>query len=182
VITAQVIGWLVAVFALPLACVGLAQTRLSLERMRVASIAAATVLLGVSAIPLFVPELGAFHLAPPSIVPGTAALLRLDELSVVLPSLAAFLWLFTIVVTPRPVFGVDRIRGTAASTVFATYSSRWRGWPMRPSSGSARFCPRALRTTARNISTCYVSAESSPGWPRRATTMTHRRRRNSRRA
>jgi NADH-quinone oxidoreductase subunit M len=118
VITLPVIGWLAAVFALPLACVALAQTRLSLVKMRVVSIAAATLLLIVAAIPVFTPALPRFRISPPAFVPGAGDLLRIDELSLVLPALAAFLWLFTIVVTPRLVFGVDRIRGTAASTVF----------------------------------------------------------------
>jgi formate hydrogenlyase subunit 3/multisubunit Na+/H+ antiporter MnhD subunit len=52
------------------------------------------------------------------IVTGTGALVRLDELSLVLPALAAGLWLFTIVVTPPLVFGADRIRATASSTLF----------------------------------------------------------------
>jgi len=86
--------------------------------MRVASIVAASVLFVVVAIPFFTPALRNFHVTAPSFVPGAGALLRLDELSLVLPSLAAFLWLFTIVATPKLVFGADRIRGTAASTVF----------------------------------------------------------------
>lgn len=117
-ITVPVVAWLAAVFALPLTCVVLAQTRLSLARMRVVSVAAATLLVVVAAAPIFAPAVRTFGIAPPSLVPGTGDLLRLDELSLVLPALAAFLWLFTLVVTPKLVFGVDRIRGTAASTFF----------------------------------------------------------------
>lgn len=111
-------AWLAAVFGLPLTCVVLAQTRLSLARMRRVSIAAAALLLVVAAMPIFTRALRTFRIPPPNFVPGTGDLLRVDELSLVLPALAAFLWLFTIVVTPSLVFGVDRIRGTAASTVF----------------------------------------------------------------
>jgi NADH-quinone oxidoreductase subunit M len=117
--SASAIAWLAAVFALPLGCVVLAQTHLSLAKMRVASIAAATALLMVVTVPIFTPAaVRSFRIAAPSLVPGTGDLLRLDELSLVLPALAAFLWLFTIVVTPKLVFRVDRISGTAASTVF----------------------------------------------------------------
>jgi NADH-quinone oxidoreductase subunit M len=117
-IEGAVVAWLAAVLGLPLVCVALAQTRLAIAKLRVVSIAVSTLLLVVTAIPVFTSAVHTFRIVPPSIVPGTGALLRLDELSLVLPMLAAGLWLFTIVVTPSLVFGVDRIRGTATSTVF----------------------------------------------------------------
>lgn len=117
-IDAAVIAWLAAVFGLPLVCVALAQTRLTIAKLRLVSIAAAALLLVVTAVPIFTSAVHAFRITPPAFVPGAGPLLRLDELSLVLPALAAGLWLFTIVVTPTLVFGVDRIRGSATSTVF----------------------------------------------------------------
>ena len=113
-----VIAWLAAVFLLPLSCIALAETRLDIAKMRAISIAVASLLLAVTCVPLVTRAVPAFRIPPPSFVPGTGALFRLDELSLVLPALAAFLWLFTIIVTPMLVFGVDRIRGTATSTLF----------------------------------------------------------------
>ena len=69
-ITVPVVAWLAAVFALPLTCVVLAQTRLSLARMRVVSVAAATLLVVVAAAPIFAPAVRTFGIAPPSLVPG----------------------------------------------------------------------------------------------------------------
>jgi NADH-quinone oxidoreductase subunit M len=118
-ITAPAIAWLAAVFGIPLASVVLARTRLHIAKLRTASIFLASMLLVVSALPIFTSVLqGGFRVLPPSLMPGTGALLRLDELSLVLPALAAGIWLFTIVVSPTLVFGIDRIRGTAMSTLF----------------------------------------------------------------
>jgi NADH-quinone oxidoreductase subunit M len=111
-------AWAIAVFGLPLACALLAQTRLSVSRLRTASIVAASLLLLVTCLPLFWPALSTFRVPAPSWFPGATTLFRLDELSLVLPALAAGLWLFTIVVTPTLVFGADRLRATAQSTLF----------------------------------------------------------------
>jgi NADH-quinone oxidoreductase subunit M len=110
--------WLGAVFGLPLGCVILAKTRINAERLRIVAIAIAAVLTVVTLIPLFWPTLHAFHIDPPSVVPGRGALLRLDELSLVLPALAAGLWLFTLIATPTLVLGADGLRFTAQSTLF----------------------------------------------------------------
>jgi len=111
-------AWTFVVFGLPLACALLAQTRCDVTRLRTFSIASAALLLVVTSAPFFFPALRSWSVAGPSWVPGSAALLRVDELSVVLPALAAGLWLFTLVVTPTLVFGADRLRATAQSTLF----------------------------------------------------------------
>lgn len=113
-------AWAIVTFALPLLAALLAQTRIDIARLRVVSIFAASLLLLVTCVPFFWPPLQGLRIGAPSWLPGTGALVRLDELSLVLPALAAGLWLFTIVVTPPVVFGADRLRATANSTVFTT--------------------------------------------------------------
>ncbi|MFO0742473.1 MAG: proton-conducting transporter membrane subunit [Labilithrix sp.] len=117
-ITIPSIVWLACVFGLPLACVLLSKTGIGTVRLRFTSIAIATVLTAGTTLPFFWAALRGFHVDPPSFMPGTGALLRLDELSLVLPALAAGLWLFTIVVTPTVVLGADGLRFTAQSTLF----------------------------------------------------------------
>lgn len=112
-----VVIWLLAVFGLPLACVLLAMTRMTVGRLRVAAIVIASLLTVTTTLPLFWASLRGFHIRP-AFLPGTAAILRLDELSLVLPALAASLWLFTVVATPTLVLGADGLRLTAQSTLF----------------------------------------------------------------
>jgi NADH-quinone oxidoreductase subunit M len=109
--------WLAAVFGLPLLCVLLAKTHLEVRRLRIAAIVIASLLTIATTLPFFVASLRGFHIRP-ALVPGTAAILRLDELSLVLPALAAGLWLFTVVATPTLVLGADGLRFTAQSTLF----------------------------------------------------------------
>ncbi len=112
------IAWVVAVFGLPLLCAAIAQARMTSGRLRATSISLAFLLFSVTTLPFFVAPLRSLRIAPPPLMLGSGALVRLDELSLVLPALAAGLWLFTLVVSPRIVFGTDRIRGTALSTLF----------------------------------------------------------------
>lgn len=114
------IAWAILAFGIPLVCVLLAQTRIGIARLRLINTIAASLLLALTSLPLFWPALRSFRVAAPSWLPGTGALMRLDELSLVLPALAAGLWLFTVVVTPSLVFGTDRIRAAATSTIFTT--------------------------------------------------------------
>lgn len=116
----MIAAWVIVALGLPLMCVLLAQTRIETSRLRAIGIFVASLLLAVTCLPFFWPALRSWHLAAPSWLPGTGALVRLDELSLVLPALAAGMWLFTIVVTPPLVFGADRIRATANSTLFTT--------------------------------------------------------------
>jgi NADH-quinone oxidoreductase subunit M len=118
VISAVVMLWLAVVFGLPVGCVLLAQTPMGSGRLRVAAIVIASLLTVVTTIPLFWGPLRGFHVRAPAFVPGSGALLRLDELSLVLPLLAAGLWLFTLVATPNIVLGADGLRFTAQSTLF----------------------------------------------------------------
>jgi NADH-quinone oxidoreductase subunit M len=115
---AVVIVWLAVVFGLPLGCVLLAKTRLGVGRLRTASIVTASLLMLTTTLPFFAASLRSFHLHAPAFVPGSGAILRLDELSFVLPALAAGLWLFTVVATPTLVLGPDGLRFTAQSTLF----------------------------------------------------------------
>lgn len=110
--------WLAGVFGLPLACVLLSRTRMDSGRLRVVAIVIALLLTIITTLPFFWASLRGFHLHAPAFVPGSGAILRLDELSLVLPTLAAGMWLFTIVATPRIVLGADGLRFTAQSTVF----------------------------------------------------------------
>lgn len=116
-ISLVVMIWLLAVLGLPLACVVLAQTQMTVGRLRVAAIVIASLLTVTTALPFFWASLRGFHVRP-SFMPGTGAILRLDELSLVLPALAAGLWLFTVVATPTLVLGSDGLRLTAQSTLF----------------------------------------------------------------
>lgn len=117
-ISVPVIVWLAAVFGLPLGCVLLSKTRLATARLRAVAILIACLLTVATVLPFFVSSLRGFRVEPPFFVPGSGALLRLDELSLVLPFLAAGLWLFTLVVTPTIVLGADGLRFTAQSTLF----------------------------------------------------------------
>ncbi|MBS2019520.1 MAG: hypothetical protein JST00_42050 [Deltaproteobacteria bacterium] len=110
--------WLTTVFGLPLACIAIAKTRIGTGRLRLASIAFASLLTLATTAPFFWAPLRHFHVYAPAFFPGSGALLRLDELSLVLPALAAGLWLFTIVATPTLVLGADGLRFTAHSTLF----------------------------------------------------------------
>lgn len=114
----MITAWAVLTFALPLVSVLLAQTRLDIVRLRLVSIFVASLLLLVTCVPFFWPAVQRLRIEAPGWLPGAGALVRLDELSLVLPALAAGLWLFTIVVTPPLVFGAERIRATASSTLF----------------------------------------------------------------
>jgi NADH-quinone oxidoreductase subunit M len=111
-------AWVLLVFGLPLACGVLARTRMELARLRAVSIAGAGLLFVATAAPFVSPALRGWALRAPRWLPGTGALLRMDDLSLVLPALAAGLWLFTVVVSPTIVFGADRLRATAQSTFF----------------------------------------------------------------
>src|SRR4030095_2904942 len=91
--------WLATVFGLPLACVLLAKTRVEVGHLRIATIVIASLLTVATTLPFFWAPLRGFYIRP-TLMPGTGAILRLDELSLVLPALAAGLWLFTIVATP----------------------------------------------------------------------------------
>lgn len=110
--------WLGAIFGLPIACVLLSKTRMESARLRMAAIGIASLLTIAAVVPILWAPLRTFHVHAPAIVPGTGAILRLDELSLVLPLLAAGLWLFTIVATPTLVLGADGLRSTAQSTLF----------------------------------------------------------------
>jgi len=111
-------AWLVVVFALPLGCALLSQTRLPFARLQALHLGCAALLLAATSLPFFFASLRAWTVAPPRWFPGAGALFRLDELSLVLPALAAGLWLFTLVVSPSIVFRGDRVRAAAASTGF----------------------------------------------------------------
>lgn len=110
--------WLAVVFGLPLGCMFLSQTRLQSGRLRIVAIVLASLLVLTTMAPFFTSSLRGFHVPAPSFLPGSGALLRLDELSLVLPALASGLWLFTIVATPTIVLGTDGLRLTAQSTLF----------------------------------------------------------------
>jgi NADH-quinone oxidoreductase subunit M len=118
VISLPVILWLASVFGLPLACVLLSNTRMDSRRLRVVAIVIALFLTVITTLPFFWEPLRGFHIHLPAWVPGTGAVLRVDELSLVLPTLAAGMWLFTIVATPTIVLGADGLRFTAQSTLF----------------------------------------------------------------
>lgn len=111
-------AWAVLVLALPLSCVLLGKTRIGVARLRRVSIAVASLLFVITCVPFFWSRLRGWHVPSPHWLPGAESLLRLDELSLVLPALAAGLWLFTIVVTPTLVLGADRLAATAHSTLF----------------------------------------------------------------
>lgn len=117
-ISVPVIIWIASVFGLPLGCVLLSKTRIESGRLRIVAIVIASLLTVATALPFSWAAVRDFHIPPPSIVPGTGALLRLDEFSLVLPALAAGMWLFTIVATPTLVLGADGLRFTAQSTLF----------------------------------------------------------------
>lgn len=110
--------WLAAIFGLPLGCLLLAKTRMEVTRLRIAAIVMASLLIVVAALPLVLASLQSLRIPPPALVPGSGAILRVDELSRVLPLLAAGLWLFTIVATPTIVLGKDELRLAAQSTLF----------------------------------------------------------------
>jgi NADH-quinone oxidoreductase subunit M len=112
------VTWTLVLFALPLAASLLAETKIAFARLRAFNVVAAFLLFAASCIPLVWAPLRGWSVPSPSWLPGAGALLRLDELSLVLPALAAGLWLFTLVVTPTLVFGADRVRGSARSTLF----------------------------------------------------------------
>jgi NADH-quinone oxidoreductase subunit M len=110
--------WAISLLLLPLAASLLAETKIAFARLRAFNIIAASLLLTASCIPFFWARLRGWAVPAPAWLPGTGTLLRLDALSLVLPALAAGLWLFTLVVTPSIVFGADRVRGSASSTFF----------------------------------------------------------------
>jgi NADH-quinone oxidoreductase subunit M len=110
--------WAMTLLLLPLGASLLAETKIAFARLRAINVVAASLLLVVACIPFFWAPLRGWAVPAPPWLPGSAALLRLDELSLVLPALAAGLWLFTLVVTPTIVFGADRVRGSASSTLF----------------------------------------------------------------
>jgi NADH-quinone oxidoreductase subunit M len=109
--------WLGVVFGLPLGCVLLARTKIDAVRLRIVATIIATLLTAATMVPFFWAPLRGFALVLP-FLPGSGAVLRLDELSLVLPALAAFLWFFTLVVTPTLALGADGLRFTAQSTLF----------------------------------------------------------------
>lgn len=113
----MIAAWCAVVIVSPALCAALGYTRLDAGRLRGISTVAATLMLATAMAAPFSAELGGWALEP---VPG-GPLLRVDAVTSVLPALAAALWLFSVVVTPRMTLdplGLQRIAaGTCITTV-----------------------------------------------------------------
>lgn len=113
--------WIATLLAPSLLALGLALTAISVARLRGVTLALAAFSVVNASLPVVVPELRALSFGG-ALGSPYPPLLRVDQLSVVLPALSAALWLFTVAVTPRMLLDGAGLRRAALATALTTFA------------------------------------------------------------
>lgn len=113
-------AWILTVLGIPMVAWLLVSTPMKTAMVRISSIAGAALMLVISITPWFLPGLRDWDILAVREGKWDGSFLRMDELSLVLPPLAALLWLFTVAVTPRMLLDRRGLGRVALATAFTT--------------------------------------------------------------